>query len=158
MAGVRPGDLTLQHLARDRQTCPGQETQVFVIEARRLEGGLDPRMRRGIVREHREHLRVLVAQHEFDDPVLEGLDAARWAEHMAELDIFAGGQGRQHAPLAHQLALDVRDARQDLVAGLRLVAAQRRDCTVQLVDDQLEPQFSSLVLDDEQQLVMVLRH
>ena len=68
---------------------------------------------------------------------------------MAELHVFARGQGGQHAPLAHQLALDIRDPRQDLVAGLCRAAPQRRDRAVQLMDLQLEPQFGGLVLNDE---------
>src|SRR5262249_59468762 len=42
-------------------------------------------------------------------------------------------------------------------AGLRLVALQRRDRTVQLMDFQLEPKLGRLVLHDEQELVMMRR-
>src|SRR5437868_4814964 len=76
---------------------------------------------------------------------------------MPELDIFARGQRFQHAPLIHQLALDGRDARQDLVAGLRLTAPQRRDRAMQLVDLELEPELRRLVLHDKQEFVVMRR-
>src|ERR1051326_3271626 len=149
--------VALQDFAWDREAGAGEKAQIFVIEARRLERRLDLRIGVGGVREPPQHLRVLIAEHEFDGAVLKGLNAARGPQHMAELDIFARGQGRQDAPLAHQLALDVRDPRQDLVTGLRLVALQRRDRAVELVDFQLEPELRRLVLHDEQELVVMRR-
>ena len=149
--------IALQDLARDREAGAGEKAQIFVVEARRLERGLDLRIGLGVVLEHRQHLRVLVAEHEFDDAVLKRLNAARRPQHMAELDIFARGQRLQHAPLIHQLALDGRDARQDLVAGLRLTAPQGSDRAMQLVDLQLEPELGGLVLHDKQELVVMRR-
>ena len=108
------------------------------------------------VREDIEHLAVLVAELEFDDAVLQRLEARRVAEHAAELDVLARRQRRQHAPLLEQLALDLLHARQALLGGAEVVDRQAREDGVELVDDQPHPQLRRLVLDDEQQLVVVL--
>ncbi len=76
---------------------------------------------------------------------------------MAEFHVLARRQRLQHRPLLEQLALDLLDAREDLQARPEFVALQVRDRRAQLVHDQLHPQLRSLMLDDEQHLVVVRR-
>ena len=106
--------------------------------------------------EDREHLAVLVAELELDDPVLQRLEAGGGAEDVAELDVLGRRQRRQHAPLLEQLALDLLDAREPLLRGAEVVGGQARQDLVELVDDQPHPELGRLVLDDEEQLVVVL--
>ena len=54
-----------------------------------------------------------------------------------------------------ELRLDVLHPGEDLEGGLQLVAPHERDGGAQLVEDELEPQLTGLVLDDEQHLVVV---
>ena len=110
-----------------------------------------------VVREHGDHLGVLVAEQEFHEPVLQRLESGGRPQQVPELQVFARRQRFQHAPLLEQLALHLLDPREDLLHGAELVALQVRDRRAQLVDDQLEPQFRDLVLHDEQQLVVVHR-
>ena len=99
---------------------------------------------------------VLVAERELDGAVLRRLEAARVAQHAAELRVLGGRQRRQHRPLLGQRALDVLDPRDALQRRGELVVAQQAAGGRQLVQHELEPQLGGLVLDDEQQLVVVL--
>src|SRR5262249_34871302 len=84
------------------------------------------------------------------------LKARRVAKHAAELDVLAGRERGEHAPLLEQLALDLLDAGEALLARAEVVVCEVREHRVELVDDQPHPQLRRLVLDDEQQLVVVL--
>ena len=110
----------------------------------------------GVGGEHAEHPGVLVAERELDGPVLRGLEAARVAQHAAELHVLGRRERREHRPLLGERALDVLDARDALQRGCELVVAQQPARGRQLVQHQLQPQLRGLVLDDEQQLVVVL--
>lgn len=98
----------------------------------------------------------LAPEDELDDAILVRLNAAGWAEHMAELDILGGRERGEHAPLREQLGLDVLDAGEHFEGELEFVASNESKCFSEFVDDELEPELGGLVLDDEQQLVVVL--
>jgi hypothetical protein len=104
-----------------------------------------------------EHLRSLVAQHELDGTELERLQPGGVAEHVAELHVLGGRERLQHRPLLEQLPLHLFGAREDLEAGREPIGPHVRNRGPQLVHQQLHPQLRSLVLDDEQHLVVVLR-
>ena len=83
----------------------------------------------------------------------------RQAKHVK----FVRRQGRQHIPGGDQDALDLADPRQaferdDALAVARALAVQRVDRAAELVDGELEPQLVRLMDDDEQQLVIRIRH
>ena len=90
-----------------------------------------------------EHLAVLVAELELDDPVLQRLEAGRGAEHAAELDVLGRRERREHAPLLEQLALDLLDAREPLLGRAEVVDGERGEHRVELVDDQPHPQLAT---------------
>ena len=100
---------------------------------------------------------ALVAEHEFEQPVLRGLESRRLAEYVPEFGIFSGRQGIEHLPLAVQLILDVSHACQFLDRLRQLVLAEVAYAAVHFVDDELDPELGDLVLDDKQHLVMVRR-
>ena len=112
--------------------------------------------RLGECAEDLEHPAVLVAELELDDPVLQGLEARRVAEHVAELDVLARRERGEHAPLLEELALDLLHAREALLGRAEVVGGEGVQHAVELVDDQPHPELGRLVLDDEQQLVVVL--
>lgn len=151
------GDVPLEHLPRDRQPMAGHQSQELVVDAGRLETLFQLRVDVGPVREQRHHLLVLAAQQELHHAVLVALQSARGAQDMPELDVLAGGQRREHAPLVEELRLDVLDARQDLERGLQLVRRDQPLGFLQLVHHQLEPELAGLVLDDKEHLIMMDR-
>ena len=111
-----------------------------------------------VVAEHLEHVGVLVSEKEFDQPVLKRLEARSWSEYVAELHVLTRRQSLEHGPLLEQLPLDLLHARENLQARTQIALAQMRNRGAQLVHDELHPQFRCLVLDDEQHLVVMLRH
>ena len=134
-----------------------QEPQELVVEGRRLQQLRQHAARGRLGVEHLQHGGVLVAQDELDRPVLVRLEARRVAERAAELRVLARGQRGQHRPLLGQRALDVLHPGQAFQRRGEVVVAQVRPGAAELVQHQLEPQLARLVLDDEQQLVVVLR-
>ena len=153
---MRLGEVTLQQIRRNRVVAAGQVAQELVVQTRRLEHRAQPLLVIRRVAEDLEHLAVLVAELELDDPVLQRLEAGRVTEHAAELDVLARGQRGQDAPLLEELALDLLDAREALLRRAEVVGGQAAQDGVELVDDQPHPELGRLVLDDEQQLVVVL--
>ena len=105
----------------------GEVAQELVVQARGLEHALQALVGGLVVAEDREHLAVLVAELELDDPVLQRLEAARGAEHVAELHVLARRQRGQHAPLLEQLALDLLDAREALLGRAEVVDGEARE-------------------------------
>ena len=53
--------------------------------------------------------------------------------------------------------LDVFDAREDFETGVEFVGADQAHRFFEFVDDQLEPEFAGLVLDDEEEFVVMCR-
>ena len=74
---------------------------------------------------------------------------------MPKLDIFARGQGLQHPPLLEQLPLDQLDPSQDLETGVERVTAHMIAGGPQFMQNEFEPEFRGLMLDDEQQLIVM---
>ena len=152
---LRP--VAVDQFGGDRIAAPGQEEQELVVQAGRrqclLQFGLDVR----VVAEHRDHRGILVAEQELQQPVLRRLETRGLPEQVAELGVFAGGEGGQHRPLVGHLLLDVLDPGQPFQCRPQLVGRDQRHGGAQLVDDQLHPEFGGLVLDDEQHLVVPVR-
>src|SRR5438105_15936460 len=76
---------------------------------------------------------------------------------MPKLDIFARSQGLQHPPLLEQLPLDQLGPSQDLETGVERVTAHMIAGGPQLMQNEFEPEFRGLMLDDEQQLIVMGR-
>ncbi len=131
--------------------------QEFIVEARLGQRFAKVRLRGRVVREHLEHVGVLVAEQEFELAVLQRLESGRRAQHRPEFHVLRRRQRLQHAPLLEQLALHLLDAREHLQRRVDVVRAQARDRFAQLMDDQLHPELGDLVLDDEQDLVVMRR-
>jgi hypothetical protein len=109
MGGVRLRDVAPEHVGRHVVAAAREEAQEGVVEARRLEIGAQGVVQHRVVREHREHLGVHVAQQELDGAVLQRLEARRLAQHVAELHVLDGRQRLEHRPLLEHLALDRLD-------------------------------------------------
>ena len=109
------------------------------------------------MREHAQHVGVLVAQQEFDRAVLQRLEPRRRPEDFAEFHVFRRRERLQHRPHFRQLPRHLLAAREDLLARVEAILAQVRGGRRQLVDEQLHPQFRDLVLDDEEEFVVVRR-
>jgi len=109
------------------------------------------------MREHLEHRCVLVAQGELDLSVLQRLEAGGRAQHATELQVLRGRQRLQHSPLLEQLALHLLHPRQDLQAGVHVVALQVGHRGGELVQHQFHPQLRDVVLHDEKHLVVMRR-
>jgi hypothetical protein len=131
--------------------------RALVVQAGRLEIGLQRRPQVLVVREDRDHLRILVAEQELHRPVLRRLEARRLAETIAELGVLDRRERLQHGPLLEHLPLDRLDPGQPLQRRRQVVGRDQRDRRPQLVRQLLEPQLGDLVLDDEQHLVVVVR-
>ena len=147
-------DVALEARGGHRQAAPREVAQEFVVERRRAEQRLELRVRRGIVAEHVEHRRLLVAEQELDRAILRRLESRRARQRRAERLVLGRRQRLQHRPLLEELPLDQLDAREDLEAGLQPVRAHVAHAAPELVDHQLHPQLGRLVLDDEQHLVV----
>ncbi len=109
----------------------------------------------GVALVHGDHVAILVAELELEQPVLQRLESGGAAERIAERGIFERRERRQHAPGAQQLFLQPRDARQHLERRIEVVAAHALEHVVELVQEQPHPQFRHLVDDDEQHLVLL---
>jgi len=101
-------------------------------------------------------LAILVAKEEFDEPELVGLEAARSSEYTTEVDVFAGREGFQNAPLFEEHPLDLLHASENLEAWFELVGLDVLHRGAQLVDHELHPELARLVLDDEEHLVVMI--
>ena len=101
------------------------------------------------------HEGVLGAHPEFQQPVLQGLEAGGGAELLAEGQVVVRGHGGQHVPGLDHLALDAADPGGGLEGRAQLVAADAVGRQVQLVQHQLEPELLHVVDGDEQQLVVL---
>src|ERR1700726_3852219 len=108
-----------------------------------------------VMREKVQHLHLFIAQDELDGAILVRLKPRSRPQHMSELGIFAGRQRLEDSPLLEQLPLYRLHAGKDLLARIEVVRAYALARRTQLIKDQLEPQLSDLMLDDEQHLVVV---
>ena len=81
--------------------------------------------------------------------------SAGLAEYVAELGILARCQRVEHFPHVVELVLHVAHAGQVLYGLPQLIGTQEPDGAADLVDDQLDPEFGHLVLDDEQHFIMM---
>ena len=106
---------------------------------------------------HLEHVPVLVAEHELQQPVLHRLETGRFAEDTAEFGVFRRRQRIEHLPLTEQLVLHLTDPVQALDRPRQGIVAEEDYRAVELVEQKLHPQLRDLMLDDEQQLVGVRR-
>jgi hypothetical protein len=118
---------------------------------------LERRVQVGPVPVGREVDGVLVAEEEFDGAVLEGLEARGGSERAAERRVFRGRQGRENIPRLVQLGHDARHAREHLESPLQVVLAHALARGLELVNHELHPQLGSLVLHDEEHLVVIGR-
>ena len=155
--GGRGAPAPLQVLGRDCVAPAREIHQELVVQAGRLQHRLQAGMALGVMREHLQHRRVLVAQQKLDGAVLQRLEARRGPQQVAETHVFRGRQRLQHRPLLGQLAHHLLGAGQHLAALPDLVALEETDGGAKLVDHQLHPQLRDLVLHDEQHLVVVRR-
>jgi len=89
---VRLRDVALEHGCWHRVTASGEEAQELVVQAGRLEVGLQ-RSPQLLVVEDLDHRRILVSEEELDRPVLRRLEARRLAEQVTKLDVLDGRQG-----------------------------------------------------------------
>lgn len=92
---------------------------------------------------------TLVSKQEFQQAILRRLKSRCLAEHMAKLCVLARRQCVQNHPLIKQLRLNMLDPGKNLDGGRQVVGAQSVDRALDLVNDELDPQFSDLVLNDE---------
>ena len=104
-----------------------------------------------------EHRRVLVAQREFNTTVLGTLETTGVGEVRANRAVFRRRHGRQYIPGMHQLFHDFAHPRQHFECRAQLVTGDIGNGFAQLMQHQFHPQLGSLMLDDEQHLVMVGR-
>jgi len=116
--------------------------------------GFQPIEHRPVVRVKTQHAGVLVADQEFDHPVLPGLQPGGLPERTAELRVFAWRHGAKHVPGRIELLQNPGYPRQRLERRLQIVRGDQRAGDGQLVNRQFHPEFGGLVLDDEQRLVM----
>ena len=141
----------------NREVEAGQQREEGVVHGRRCEQIAEQGVRLGLVGEHGQQVGVLVAEDELDRPVLERLEARRAGQRPAEFGVLARGEGGQHRPLLDERPLDVLHPGQALQSVAQLVVVQEAAGGPQLVEHKLQPELAGLVLDDEQQLVVVLR-
>ena len=104
-----------------------------------------------------QHPPVLMTQCKLNQAVLVGLKAGRMAQLPPELHIFRGGEGGQHLPGLDQLFLNPRNPCQHLESRLQVVFLDGSDGCLQLMENQLHPQFTHLVDDDKQHFIVVSR-
>ncbi len=137
-------------------TAPRQQPQRLVVQARRLQQRPEAWRRPRLVPVRQQHLGVLGAEPEFDQPVLVRLETGRRAERVAERQIVGRRHGRQHVPGVDQLLLDAGDAGQRFEGRRQMVGADRLDGGFQFVRHQLEPQLLHMVDHHKGELVMLL--
>ena len=106
---------------------------------------------------HGDHLGVLVAEEELEQPVLQRLESRRAPERIAERRVLERRHGREHVPHGDQLRLHARDARQHLERRIEIVAPHAGERRGELVQHEPHPQLRHLVHDDEQHLVVLAR-
>src|SRR6185503_19904402 len=104
------------------------------------------------MRETRQHLPVLAAELELEQAILWRLKTRRRSERVAERRVFRRRQHGQHRPLINELMLHLLHVIQDLDRSRQLIALQTLNNGIELIQDQLEPQLSNLMLNDEQHL------
>jgi hypothetical protein len=104
-----------------------------------------------------EHGCAPVAEQELEQGVLRRLETRSLAEHIAELRVFARCQRVEHHPLVIDLVLYMFHPREMLYRRWQVVIRNSPHCGLEFVNDQLDPEFRDLMLDDEQHLVVVRR-
>ncbi len=148
------GPVALQNCVGDLETVPFQGFEGDVIQAWSFQRGQQMRMNGGRFDEGRQHGAPLVPHQEFDLPVLRGLETGTAAQIVTEGQVVGRCHGRQHRPGLDQLRLNPRHPRQHLEGRAEGVFFQRSHRRAGFMDDQLHPQLSGLMDDDEQHLVM----
>ena len=118
----------------------------------------EQRVDRLVFRVHVDQPRVLVAEHELEQPVLPGLEARALSERIAKPHVVRGRHRAEHVPGLDQLRLHARDAREHLECRLEVIGADLRARRREFVQAELDPQLARLVDDDEQHLVVLARH
>ena len=98
---------------------------------------------------------VFIAEEEFDMAVLVTLESTGVAEDIAELNVFAGGEGFEDGPLLVKHAEHAFDTGEDFEGGFEVVLFHPRDGFLEFVDDEFHPEFAGLVLDDKEEFVVV---
>lgn len=109
----------------------------------------------GFTFEDAQHSTVLVAEQEFNAAVLVRLEAGRAPKETAELGVLTGCERSKHRPLLGHGALDCLYPGDALECLAEVVGIEKPPGFQQLVQDQLQPELTGLVLDDEQQLIVV---
>ncbi len=89
--------------------------QEFVVETRRLQRGQQSSVPLWLVLVDAQRRATLVAESEFENPILRRLKTRRFAEDVAEFGVFAWRECIQYFPLAVKLILDMPYARENLV-------------------------------------------
>ena len=103
-----------------------------------------------------QHLRVLGADAEFDQPVLVGLEAGGLSELAAEFEIIGRRHRREHVPRRDHLFEDAGHARHRLEGRRQLVLLDIGDRRIQLMRHQVQPQFLDVMDGDEQVFVVLV--
>ncbi len=150
-------EVAIEHPLRHRHASAAKVGQQFFEQTRRFKRRRQPGVPLRLVLVVAHHRRVLVAQHEFENPVLRRLKPGRLAEYVPKLRVFARRQCVQNLPLVVQLVLNMPHTGEILDGWTQRIPPQVLDSAIQLVNQQLDPQFSDLVLNDEQHLVVVRR-
>src|SRR5579883_761557 len=149
--------IAVERVAIDREAAAREEADRFVIEARRMEEIFERAMGLGPMTIGSQHLALLVAEQELDRAILEGLKSRGVAERVAEIEILARRQGREHVPGLDELRHDAAHPRQHLEGGRQIIVLDAEDRRLQLMDHQLHPELGRLMLDDEEHLVVIGR-
>src|SRR6188472_3600465 len=110
-----------------------------------------------VMAESRQQRTILVAELELEQSILRRLKPRSGTEHIAERGVLRRRERSEYRPLVDELVLHLLHAIQDLDAARQLILAQALHCSVELVQDQLEPQLRDLMLNDEQQLIVLGR-
>src|SRR5262249_33677058 len=85
------------------------------------------------------------------------LKAGSMAKYSAKFHVFRWSERFQYGPLVKELHLDQLGSRQNLETGIELVLLNITDRCLQFVDQQLDPEFCDLMLDDERHFIVVRR-
>ena len=154
--GAGFGEVALEEVLGDGVADAGEVCDEFVVEAWRLEVLGEGVVCGLLVGKDAECVWVFVAEEELDGSVLGGLEAAGRAEDVAELEVFGRGECFEDGPLFVELAEDLFGAGEDFEAGLQGVVLDGVDGGAEFVDEESEPEFGGLVLNDEEEFVVVL--
>src|SRR5690349_20085457 len=97
---------------------------------------------------YRDHICVLVAEDEFERPILIRLKSGRSAEAITERRIVGRRHCRQYVPRLCQLGLNASNPTEHLERRTQIVASNVFERGRQFVETQLYPKLTCLMDDD----------